>query len=149
MLNTPFPPWPSFDEGDAAAAADILRSGRVNYWTGEQGRLFESEFAAWIGVPHAVALNNGTFALEAALRAIGIGPGDEVIVTPRSFVASTSCVVTAGAVPVFADVDRDTQGLSARTIERVLTERTKAVIVVHLAGMPCDMDPITSLARAK
>jgi dTDP-4-amino-4,6-dideoxygalactose transaminase len=146
MLNTPFPPWPSFSEEEALAVARVVRSNRVNYWTGDECRAFEREFAEWAGVSHAVALNNGTIALEAALRAVGIGPGDEVVVTPRSFIASASCVVSVGAVPVFADIDRDTQNLTAQTIARVVTPRTRGVIAVHLAGLPCDMDPITALA---
>jgi len=149
MLNTPFPPWPSFTDEEAEAAARVLRSNRVNYWTGTECREFEREFAVWVGVPHAVALNNGTVALEAALKALGVGPGDEVVVTPRSFVASATCVVSVGATPVFADVDRDTQNLSAATIAPVLTPRTRAVIPVHLAGMPCDMDPIMELAGSR
>jgi dTDP-4-amino-4,6-dideoxygalactose transaminase len=148
MLNTPFPPWPSFSEDEAQAVARVLRSNRVNYWTGDEGRAFEAEFAAWAGVPHAIALNNGTVALEAALRALGIGPGDEVIVTPRSFIASVSCVTFVGATPVFADVDRDTQNLSAATVAPRLTPRTRAIIPVHLAGMPCDMGGLMDLAAA-
>jgi dTDP-4-amino-4,6-dideoxygalactose transaminase len=147
MLNTPFPPWPSFTEEEAAAVARVVCSNRVNYWTGNEGRDFEKEFAAWTEVAHAVALTNGTLALEVALAALRLEPGDEVVVTPRSFMASVSCVVMAGAIPVFADVDRDTQNLTAATIERVLTPRTRAVIPVHLAGMPCDMDPIMALAE--
>lgn len=148
MLNTPFPPWPSFAEDEISAVARVLHSNQVNYWTGTEGREFETEFARWVDVPHAVALNNGTIALEAALKALGIGPGDEVIVSPRSFIASASCVVSAGAVPVFADVDYESQNLSAETIAAVLSPRTRAVIPVHLAGMPCDMDPILELAKA-
>jgi dTDP-4-amino-4,6-dideoxygalactose transaminase len=149
MLNTPFPPWPAFTEDEAEAVARVVRSNRVNYWTGTEAREFEREFAAWVGVSRAIALNNGTVALEAALRALGIGPGDEVVVTPRSFIASVSCVVSVGATPVFADVDRDTQNLSAATIAPVLTSRTRAVIPVHLAGMPCEMDGIMELARGR
>jgi dTDP-4-amino-4,6-dideoxygalactose transaminase len=149
MLNTPFPPWPAFSEEEAAAVAHVLRSNRVNYWTGTEGREFEREFACWTGVPYAIALNNGTVALEASLRALHIGPGDEVIVTPRSFIASVSCVVSVGATPVFADVNRDTQNLSAETIAPVVGPRTRAVIPVHVAGMPCDMDPILDLARTE
>jgi dTDP-4-amino-4,6-dideoxygalactose transaminase len=148
MLNTPFPPWPSFSNDEVEAVARVLRTNRVNYWTGTECREFEQEFAAWTGVSHAIALNNGTMALEAALHALDIGPGDEVVVTPRSFMASASCVPFVGATPVFADVDRDSQNLTAETIARVLTRRTRAVIVVHLAGMPCDMDPIMDLAEA-
>jgi dTDP-4-amino-4,6-dideoxygalactose transaminase len=149
MLDTPFPPWPSFSDEEVEAVARVIRSNRVSYWTGDEGRAFEREFAAWVCVPHAVALHNGTFALEAALRGLEIGPGHEVVVTPRSFIASASCVISAGAVPVFADVDRNSQNLSAETIARVLTPRSRAVVVVHLAGMPCDMDPILDLAAQK
>lgn len=147
MLNSPFPPWPAFSADEADAVAQTLLSGRVNYWTGDAGRLFETEFAEAIEVRHAVALNNGTVALDVSLHALGIGAGDEVIVTPRSFIASTSCVVLAGATPVFVDVDRDSQNITAETIAPAVTRRTKAVIPVHLAGMPCDMDPILDLAR--
>lgn len=146
MLNIPFAPWPSFSEAEADAVADVLRSNRVNYWTGDRCREFERRFAAWAGTGHAVALANGTLALDVALKALGIGRGDEVVVAPRTFIASASTVVNAGAVPVFADVDRNTQGLSAETIEAVLSPRTKAIIPVHLGGMPCDMDPIMELA---
>lgn len=130
-----------------AAIANVLRSNQVNYWTGEEGRAFEREFAKWVGTRHAVALANGTVALDLALKGLGVGPGDEVVVTPRTFLASVSCVVTAGAVPVFADVDRDSGNITAETITAVLTPRTKAVIPVHLAGWPCDMDPIMELAE--
>ncbi len=146
MLNTPFSPWPSFSEEECKAVARVLASNRVNYWTGEECRAFEREFATWTGCGHAIAVANGTLALDLALKGLGIGPGDEVIVTPRTFIASVSCVVNAGAIPVFADVDRDSGNLSAATIEAVVTPRTRAVIVVHLAGWPCDMDPIMALA---
>jgi dTDP-4-amino-4,6-dideoxygalactose transaminase len=142
-------PWPCFTQEEAEAVASVLRSNRVNYWTGEEGRQFESEFAQWVGTRHAVALTNGTVALDVALKALGVGTGDEVVVTPRSFIASASCVVNAGAVPVFADVERDTGNLSAETIQPVLTDRTRAIIVVHLGGYPADMDPIMELARSR
>jgi dTDP-4-amino-4,6-dideoxygalactose transaminase len=119
----------------------------VNYWTGSECREFEKEFAAYAGTRHAIALANGTVALDVALKVLGIGPGDEVIVTSRTFLASASCIVTAGATPVFADVDRDSQNITAETIGTVLTSRTKAIICVHLAGWPCDMDPIMALAK--
>jgi dTDP-4-amino-4,6-dideoxygalactose transaminase len=146
MLNTPFSPWPSFTTEEADAVRRMLLSNKVNYWTGTETSAFEKEFAAWCGVPHAVAVANGTLALDVALKALGIGPGDEVVVTPRSFIASVSCVVNAGAVPVFADVEPDSGNISSRTIAAVLTSRTKAVICVHLAGWHCDMDPIMMLA---
>jgi dTDP-4-amino-4,6-dideoxygalactose transaminase len=146
MLNTPFSPWPSFTPEEADAVHRVVLSNKVNYWTGTEARSFEKEFAAWCGTAHAVALANGTLALDVALKALGIGPGDEVVVTPRTFIASISCVVNAGAVPVFADVEADSGNVSARTIEAVLSSRTRAVICVHLAGWPCDMDPIMALA---
>ncbi|MFD1747277.1 DegT/DnrJ/EryC1/StrS family aminotransferase [Rhizobium helianthi] len=149
MLNSPFAPWPSFSEEEVTAVADVMRSGRVNYWTGNLCREFEKEFALWCGTNHAVALSNGTLALDVALKVLGVGPGDEVVVTPRSFMASVSTVVVAGAVPVFADVDRDSQNITADTIRSVITPRTKAIIPVHLAGQPCDMDPIIELANER
>lgn len=146
MLNTDFSPWPDFTDEEVSAVASVLASNKVNYWTGLECREFEKEFASWVGVKYAVALANGTLALDLALKALGIGPGDEVVVTPRTFIASVSCVVNAGAVPIFADVESDSGNISALTISRVLTSKTKAVICVHLAGWPCDMDPILDLA---
>ncbi len=146
MLNTPFSPWPSFTVEEGNAVQQVLLSNKVNYWTGTECREFEKEFASWIGTAHGLALSNGTLALDVALMAMGIGPGDEVVVTPRTFIASISCVVNAGAIPVFADVEMDSGNISAATIAKVLTPRTKAVICVHLAGWPCDMDPIMALA---
>ncbi|WP_260483864.1 DegT/DnrJ/EryC1/StrS family aminotransferase [Sphingomicrobium flavum] len=139
-------PWPNFEEDEVEAVARVLRSNRVNYWTGQEGREFEKEFAAYCDSEYAIALTNGTVALDLALVGLGIGPGDEVIVTPRTFLASVSSVVTIGATPVFADVDRDSGNISAETIERVITPRTKAVIIVHLGGWPADLDPVMELA---
>lgn len=147
MLNTPFSPWPSFTAQEADAVRNVLLSNKVNYWTGTECHEFEKEFAAWAGTRHAVALANGTLALDVALKALGIGPGDEVVVTPRTFIASISCVVNAGATPVFADVEADSGNLSAVTIAKVLTPKTKAIICVHFAGWPCDMDAIMALAE--
>lgn len=147
MLNTSFSPWPSFTAEEGEAVQRVLLSNRVNYWTGQECREFEKEFASWTGTAHAVALANGTLALDVALKALGIGPGDEVVVTPRTFMASVSCVVNAGATPMFADVEAESGNLSAATIARVLTPRTRAVICVHLAGWPCEMDPIMALAE--
>lgn len=148
MLNTPLAPWPCFSQEEVEAAARVIGSNRVNYWTGEECRHFESEFAAWCGTDKAIALSNGTLALDLALRGLGIGPGDEVIVAPRTFIASISCVVTAGATPIFADVDLNSGNISPETIAKVITKKTKAVIPVHLAGWPCDMDGIMALAKA-
>lgn len=146
MIDTPFPPWPAYSTEEASAVHDVLLSNRVNYWTGEQCRRFEEEFAAWAGTEHAVCLANGTVALDLALKALDIGAGDEVIVTPRTFLASASSIVNAGATPVFADVDRDSQNITAETARRVVSARTKAILCVHLAGWPCEMDGIMSLA---
>jgi dTDP-4-amino-4,6-dideoxygalactose transaminase len=147
VTKTPFSPWPSYTKEELSAVQEVLASGRVNYWTGDRCREFERSFAAWTGSRFAVALANGTVALDLALSALRISPGDEVITTPRTFLASASCIVTAGATPVFADVDRDTQNITAETIARKITARTKAIICVHLAGMPCLMDPIMELAN--
>ena len=149
MLNTPFPPWPNFTVEEADAVRAVLLSNRVNYWTGEEGRRFEEEFAAWTGARYAISMANGTVALDAALKALGIGSGDEVVVTPRSFLASASSIVNCGAIPVFADVDRDSQNITVETISAVLTARTRAIVCVHLAGWPCDMDSIMDLAAAR
>lgn len=148
-------PWPHYSDEEIKAVSEVLRSGKVNYWTGTQARDFEREFAEWAGVDYAIALTNGTVALDLALHGLGIGATnggsaqDEVVVTPRSFIASVSCVVNAGAIPVFADVEGDSGNLSARTIAPMLTNRTRAIIVVHLAGWPVDMDPIISMAQAR
>ncbi len=147
MLNTPFSVWPSFSEEEADAVKDVILSNRVNYWTGQECRELEKEFAAWAGTQYAIALTNGTVALDLALKALGVGPGHEVVVTPRTFLASVSSIVNSGAKPVFAEVDADTQNITAETIRAVLTPKTKAIICVHLAGWPCDMDPIMELAE--
>lgn len=147
LLNTPFSPWPSFTEEEADAVRDVLLSNRVNYWTGKESRLFEEEFAAWLGCAHAIALANGTVAIDLALHALGIGEGDEVIVTPRTFLASVSSIVNARATPVFAEVDADSQNITAETIRAVLSPRSRAIICVHLAGQPCEMDEIMGLAE--
>lgn len=146
MLGTQFSPWPSFTEEEANAARDVILSNKVNYWTGHEARHFEKEFAEWTGTRYAVALANGTVALDLALKALGVGVGDEVVVTSRTFLASVSSIVNAGAVPVFADIDTNSQNFVAQTIRAVVTPRTKALICVHLAGWPCDMDPIMALA---
>lgn len=149
MLNTAFEPWPSFTQQEADAVSQVLLSNKVNYWTGQECREFEKEFARFAGTQYAVALANGTVALDVALKALNIGAGDDVIVTSRTFLASASSIVTAGANPVFADVELDSQNISARTIEAALTPNTKAIICVHLAGWMCDMDPIMQLAQDK
>ena len=147
MLNTPFSPWPSFTQQEADGVSRVILSNKVNYWTGTEGREFEKEFASWADSQFAVALGNGTLALDIALKALNVGAGDEVITTPRTFLASASSIVTAGAAPVFADVDLNSQAITAASIKAVLTPKTKAVIVVHLAGMPAEMDEIMALSK--
>lgn len=147
VRSKPFSPWPYFPQDEILAATAPLISGKVNYWTGEEGRCFEKEFGEFAGCTYAIALANGTAALELAMYALGIGPGDEVIVTCRTFIASASCIVLRGAIPVLADVDPVSQNITADTVRPCITPRTKAIICVHLAGWPCDMDPIMDLGR--
>jgi dTDP-4-amino-4,6-dideoxygalactose transaminase len=146
MLNTKFSSWPLFSEQEAEAVKQVVLSNKVNYWTGSKCREFEQAFAEWTGVKHALAVANGTLALELAMHSLEIGAGDEVIVPPRTFMATASSVVAVGATPIFADVDLNSQALSAETIAPMITDKTKAIIVVHLGGMPADMDGIMALA---
>jgi dTDP-4-amino-4,6-dideoxygalactose transaminase len=147
MSQSAISPWPCFSEEEANAVREVLLSNKVNYWTGDKCRKFEAAFADWSESQYAIAMANGTLALDAALRALDIGPGDEVIVTSRTFIASVSSIVLLGAKPVFADVDPDSQNITAETIEAVMSDKTRAVICVHLAGWPCEMDEILSLAK--
>jgi len=147
--HTKISSWPSFSNNEIKAVQKVLLSNKVNYWTGAEVRKFEKEFASWSGTNYAIALANGTLALDLALKALDVSYGDEVIVTPRSFIASVSCVVNAGAIPIFADVDPDSGNITAKHIAQVITQKTKAIICVHLAGWPCDMDPIMTLAHKK
>lgn len=142
-----FAPWPSFSEEEAGIVSRVLLSNKVNYWTGNEGREFEREFATVAGCTHAIAVANGTLALDLALHACKVGEGDEVIVTPRSFLASASCIINAGATPVFADVEVRSQNITAETIAPIITQQTRGIICVHHAGWPCDMDPIMALAE--
>jgi hypothetical protein len=144
-----FAPWPCFSKDEIAAVTRVLRSGKVNQWTGQEVFSFEAEYARTLGVKYAVALANGSVALDIALLALGIGPGDEVIVPSRSFVASASCIALRKAIPVFADIDRESQNITVDTIEEVFTHRTKAVIAVHLAGWPCELDAIRKFCDRK
>lgn len=141
--------WPHYDEEQIQTVSSVLRSGHVNAWTGPEVRRFEQDYEVHLGREHAIALANGTVALELALKALDIGRGDDVIVTPRSFVASAGCVALVGARPVFADIDRDSQNLTPDTIAAALTENTRAVIVVHLAGWPADMPAIMEMCAPK
>ncbi|WP_170447948.1 DegT/DnrJ/EryC1/StrS family aminotransferase [Ruegeria arenilitoris] len=140
--------WPIYDQEQIDAVAQVLASGKVNAWTGPDVRAFEAEYCAYTGAKHAIAMANGTVTLDAAMLGLGLQPGDEVIVTPRSFIASASSVMLAGGVPVFVDVDPDTQNITPETIAPTITPRTRGIIPVHLGGWPCDMDGIMDLARA-
>jgi dTDP-4-amino-4,6-dideoxygalactose transaminase len=142
-----FAPWPFYAEDEVDAVAQVLRSGKVNYWTGEEGRRFEEEYAAAAGCRYAVALMNGTVALELALHALEIPAGAEVITSPRTFIASASAAVARRCTPVLAEVDPDSGNITAESIAKVITPKTRAIIAVHLAGWPCDMDPIMALAK--
>lgn len=144
-----FTPWPSFGGAEIAAAAQVLKSGKINQWTGKEVFTFEREYAGYLGVTYAVAVVNGSVALDLALLALGIGPGDEVIVPCRSFVASASCVALRGAVPVFADIDRNSQNLTVDTVAPLVSKRTRAVIAVHLAGWPCDLAALRKFCDQK
>jgi len=146
MLNGPFSPWPSYTEEESVAVSQVLTSSRVNYWTGTECRMFEKEFAAFSDTQYAIAVSNGTNALDLAFIALGVGKGDEVVVTSRTFLASVSSIVNSGATPVFADISLDSQNITAESISKVLSQKTKAIVCVHLAGWPCDMDPIIELA---
>ncbi len=139
--------WPFFEEDEIQAVTKTLQSGKVNYWTGTECQLFEKEYAQFVGSTYAISLANGTVALEAALYALGIGKGDEVITTCRTFIATASCIIRVGAIPVLADVDLDSQNITSMAIEPLITSNTKAIIAVHLAGWPCEMDSIMELAR--
>jgi dTDP-4-amino-4,6-dideoxygalactose transaminase len=147
MLNGPFSPWPSFDDAEKQAVLAVMDSNKVNYWTGQQSREFECAFAGYFESDYAVAVANGTVALDLAWQALDLPKGSEVIVTSRTFIASVSSIVLAGLVPVFADVDRDTQNISAATIAPHINAKTKAILCVHLAGWPCEMDDILALAK--
>jgi dTDP-4-amino-4,6-dideoxygalactose transaminase len=146
---TPPPSWPKFASDEIAAVVETLRSGNVNQWRGHNVSLFEQAFADLHEMPFALAVATGSLALEAILRAYGIGPGDEVIVTPRSFIASASCVNLVGAKPVFADIDIDTEAISPATVSPLITKRTQAIIVVHLNGRPVDMPSFVDLAKRR
>ena len=147
MINNQFSPWPSFTKEEAIIIQDVLLSNKVNYWTGGECRKFEREFASWSESEYAVALGNGTLALDVAFKASDIESGDEVIVTSRTFIASISSIVNAGSVPVFADVDLSSQNITPDSIRSVITDKTKAIVCVHLAGWPCDMDEIMAIAN--
>ena len=147
MMNNQFSPWPSFTKEEADKVHEVIISNRVNYWTGSECREFEKEFATWSDSKYAIALGNGTLALDVAFKSLNVAKGDEVIVTSRSFIASISSIVNAGATPVFADVDLSSQNITPGNIRSVITNKTKAIVCVHLAGWPCDMNEIMAIAK--
>jgi dTDP-4-amino-4,6-dideoxygalactose transaminase len=145
-MNTPSN-WPSYSREEIKAVTAVLESGKVNYWTGENCRKFEKEFSAWSESKYSVALGNGTLALDVAFKALNIGYGDEVIVTSRTFIASVSSIVNSGATPIFADVDLSSQNITLDSISKKIVKKTKAIVCVHLAGWPCEMDEIMAIAN--
>jgi dTDP-4-amino-4,6-dideoxygalactose transaminase len=147
MLNTKFSSWPAFTDEEADAVRDVVISNKINYWTGDECKKFEKEFASWSESKYAVALGNGTLALDLALKVLNIGDGDEVIVTSRTFIASVSAIINVGATPIFADVDLDSQNITLEFVRKQITKKTKAILCVHLAGWPCEMDGIMSLSK--
>jgi dTDP-4-amino-4,6-dideoxygalactose transaminase len=148
MLNGPFSPWPDFDADEKQAVLEVLDSNKVNYWTGQKGRDFEKQFAAYFDCKYAIAVANGSVALDLAWQALDLPKGSEVIVTSRTFIASISSIVLAGLTPVFADIDRNTQNITVETIKPHIGAKTSAILCVHLAGWPCEMDSIVALAKA-
>ena len=147
MLNTKFSPWPNYTNEEAKAIKNVLLSNKVNYWTGKECRKFEEEFALWSDVKYAVALANGTLALDAAFIALEISVGDEVIVTSRTYIATVSSIVNSGATPVFCDIDLNSQNISVTSIREKININTKAIVCVHHAGWPCEMDEIIEIAK--
>jgi len=147
MMNIKKSTWPSFDKVDANKVSKLLLSNKVNYWTGDEGKKFEKEFANFANTKYAIAVSNGTVALDLALKALDLKKNDEVIVTPRSFIASVSSVINYGATPVFADVDVNSGNICLKTISKVLTKKTRAILCVHIAGFPCEMDKIIRFAK--
>ena len=136
-----------FSDEEAEIAKNIILSNKVNYWTGDECRKFEKEFASFSNVKYAIAVANGTVALDLAFRALGIKKGDEVIVTSRTFLASVSSIVNSGAKPIFVDICKNSQNITPKNIELAITKKTKAILCVHLAGWPCDMDEIKKIAK--
>tara|TARA_B100001057_G_scaffold126366_1_gene125161 strand:- start:30866 stop:32059 length:1194 start_codon:yes stop_codon:yes gene_type:complete len=147
MLDSKFSPWPSFTDEEIDSVKEVLATNKVNYWTGDECRNFEKEFAAWSDSKYAVSLANGTLALDIAFKALEIGDGDEVIVTSRSYIASVTSIINSNAIPIFVDVDSESQNITPENISSAITSKTKAIVCVHLAGWPCEMDEIMSIAN--
>lgn len=146
-MSRKFSPWPFFTEEEIHSVKNVLSSNKVNYWTGDECRKFEKEFAVWADSKYAVTLANGTLALDIAFKALGIGAGDEVIVTSRSYIASITSIINSGATPIFVDVDLESQNITPNNISAAINNKTKAILCVHLAGWPCEMNEIKSIAN--
>lgn len=146
MINSSFSSWPNYSEEEILKVSNILKSNKVNYWTGDECRNFEKEFSEYAGTKYAIALSNGTVALELALKVLGINKGDEVIVTSRTFIASASAIISVGAKPVFVDICPNSQNIKSSEVLKNITQKTKAIICVHLAGWPCEMDNIMKIS---
>ena len=139
--------WPTYTKQEISKVTSIIRSGKVNYWTGKEVKIFEKEFSKYIGSKYSIAVCNASLALEASLTALNIGKGDEVITTPRSYNSSATCILRVGATPIFADVDIKTQNISVNEIKKKISKKTKAIICVHLGGLPCEMEKINKLVK--
>ena len=148
MIKNKIAPWPYYSPTEIEAAKNVLKSGKVNYWTGNVTKNFENNFSKWCNTNYGIALANGSLALTSAYLSIGLKRGDEFITTPRSFIATTSSAALFGAIPKFADVDKDSGCITAKTIEPLITKKTKAISIVHLGGWPADMKAICELASA-
>lgn len=143
----PFPVWPQYDALEEQALLEVLHSRRWWRTQGTKTAEFEKQFAAWQGAEFGIAVTNGTHALEVALAALDVGPGDEVIVPDSTFVATAGAVLFAGALPVLVDVERETFNIDPDQVEAAITERTAAIIAVHMGGMPADLDRLTEISR--
>lgn len=139
--------WPKFSEKMINSVRDVLESGKVNQWTSDKVNKFEKKFAEYLHVKHAVAVFNGTVALELCLKTLDLKENDEIIVTPRTFIASASCIAWNGITPVFVDVDINSQNITLENIKKAITQKTKAVILVHLAGWPCELEEICDYCK--
>ena len=138
--------YPIFNKTTLKKVKNILQSGKVNYWTGNECKNFEKEFSNYIGNKYAITVSNGSVALELALKSLRLKKGDEIIVSPRSFIISASCVLNLGLKPIFADVDNN-GNLSNEGIKKVYNKKVKVIIVVHLNGLSCDLDPILKFVK--
>ena len=147
VRTAPFPSWPVIAENEEQAWMKVLRGGKWNRLDGDCARQFEETWAATLGAKHCLATANGTSALIISLNALGVGPGDEVIVPPYTFVATINAVLMQHAIPVFVDTDPETFQIDARKIEAAITERTRCILPVHLGGSPADMDTILEIGR--